>query len=207
MLLWLHTIASLDYEQATSAKAAVHRELCTLDETGPALCDGTHAGTELTESSRGLHGTLPTSLGTAELHVLDLATNRISGTLPTEIGRLTHLKKLLLHDNLMSGTLPSELGQLTALTHLYVQGNLFSGSLPSELGLLNPAFCYLLTPQSAQPADAGDRNRFACPLPKLSAGCSQNGLGFAARDAHDPAATCDGAELDGKLAYFPSSES
>ena len=66
-----------------------------------------------------------------------------------------------------------------------------------------PPESHFLRGQTAA-SEAADTNRFACPLPKLSAGCSQNGLAFAARDAHYPAATCGGAELDGKLSYFPS---
>jgi len=60
----------------------------------------------------------------------------MTGTLPSELGRLTQLFILQLFENLMTGTLPSELGMLSNITDLILDLNQFTGSVPTELGLL-----------------------------------------------------------------------
>ena len=69
----------------------------------------------------------------------------ISGTIPTEIGSLTALTKLVVGENKMSGTIPETIGLLTMLVSLFlgsasgfpqVDASLLSGTLPSSLGNL-----------------------------------------------------------------------
>ena len=67
---------------------------------------------------------------------LDLSGNGLSGTLPSELGRLTNLEYLYLFTNQLSGSLPSSLGNLTNLKELDLRYNQLSGSLPSSLGNL-----------------------------------------------------------------------
>ncbi len=62
--------------------------------------------------------------------------NQLSGTLPSEIGNLTHLDTLYLRENQLSGTIPSEIGNLTQLSMLYLRGNELSGAIPPEIGNL-----------------------------------------------------------------------
>ena len=58
------------------------------------------------------------------LSVSVIASNKLGGTLPSELGRLTELTSLVLGklfviaDNQFDGTVPSELGRLTQLTYL-----------------------------------------------------------------------------------------
>jgi hypothetical protein len=59
---------------------------------------------------------------------------------PAELGALTALTMLFLHDNKLT-SLPAELGALTAVTQLYLSGNQLT-SLPAELGALT-ALTYL----------------------------------------------------------------
>ncbi|CAL0304421.1 unnamed protein product [Lupinus luteus] len=65
--------------------------------------------------------------------LLDVSYNSLSGTLPTEIGKLVHLGLLDLSENKFSGVIPSSLGSCTSLVTLYLQGNYFEGNIPQTL--------------------------------------------------------------------------
>ena len=54
---------------------------------------------------------------------LQLGYNRLRGTIPTEIGRLTRLSELTLSNNDLGGTLPKELGMLPNLQSLNLTAN------------------------------------------------------------------------------------
>jgi hypothetical protein len=47
--------------------------------------------------------------------MLDLTKGGFYGTLPTEVGSLTHMRYLYLNDNAFHGAIPTELGALTGL--------------------------------------------------------------------------------------------
>uniref|UniRef100_A0A6N2LH96 Leucine-rich repeat-containing N-terminal plant-type domain-containing protein n=1 Tax=Salix viminalis TaxID=40686 RepID=A0A6N2LH96_SALVM len=47
-----------------------------------------------------------------------LIVNRLTGTIPPEIGNITTLEQLVLEDNLLGGSLPPDLGNLTRLRRL-----------------------------------------------------------------------------------------
>ena len=75
---------------------------------------------------------------------LELAHNRLSGTIPSELGTLGHLGRLFLHGNELSGEIPPELGNLFNLTSLSLSENQLHGTIPRELGnLTNLAGLYL----------------------------------------------------------------
>ena len=69
-----------------------------------------------------------------------LSNSNLDGTIPSQLGLLTSLRRLNLSATngrgRISGTLPSELGRLTALQQLHFYGNTISGSLPN-LGMLS----------------------------------------------------------------------
>jgi len=72
-----------------------------------------------------------------QMLTLDLDYNNLNGTLPIEIGLLSHLRRVELYGGpsaYMSGTLPSQLALLTDLEALSVRGNAFLGTIPSEIG-------------------------------------------------------------------------
>ena len=54
---------------------------------------------------------------------IDLASQNLSGTIPSELGDLTNLTGLHLFVNQLSGPIPPELGDLSNLTYLYLYGN------------------------------------------------------------------------------------
>ena len=81
-----------------------------------------------------LTGTLPPELGGLdELRALVLDWNYLSGSIPPELGSLKKLRSLILIDNYLSGSIPPELGNLTNLSTLYLWGNRFTGCIPTAL--------------------------------------------------------------------------
>eukprot|EP00546_Thalassionema_frauenfeldii_P000688 CAMPEP_0178937246 /NCGR_PEP_ID=MMETSP0786-20121207/25641_1 /TAXON_ID=186022 /ORGANISM="Thalassionema frauenfeldii, Strain CCMP 1798" /LENGTH=996 /DNA_ID=CAMNT_0020615777 /DNA_START=312 /DNA_END=3302 /DNA_ORIENTATION=+ len=84
-----------------------------------------------------LSGPIPTQLGLlSRLSKLVLGTNGITGTIPTEIGQLEHLKHLNLAQNEISGNIPSEVARLTLLENIHLNENKIGGTIPIELGQL-----------------------------------------------------------------------
>ena len=89
-------------------------------------------------ADNGLEGTIPTELGNlSELRRLNLDRNQLSGTIPTELGNLSELRGLSLYSNQLSGTIPTELGNLSDLKILWLGANQLTGPIPSELGNLS----------------------------------------------------------------------
>ena len=88
-----------------------------------------------------LSGTLPAELAaTGALLRLSAWNNpRLSGTLPTELGRHMKLFYLWLRHDALSGTLPTQLGRLTQLRTVYLGQQHISGVLPTELALAGGA--------------------------------------------------------------------
>jgi len=71
------------------------------------------------------------------LATLILTNNNLVGSIPTEIGNLTHLTGLALSHTQLSGSIPVEIGNLTNLTTLHLSDNQLSGNIPPEIGNLN----------------------------------------------------------------------
>jgi hypothetical protein len=62
-----------------------------------------------------------------------LVYNHLTGVIPAELGNLTSLEELYLHDNHLTGTIPAELGNLTNLDILLLDSNQLTGPIPTEL--------------------------------------------------------------------------
>ena len=67
---------------------------------------------------------------------LNLQDNSLSGHIPSQLGILAALTKLLLGNNRLSGEIPAELGNLSSLESMDLWNNSLSGEIPSELGNL-----------------------------------------------------------------------
>jgi len=81
-----------------------------------------------------LVGTIPSSLFTKNIIVIDLSSNFLSGTIPKEIINMNlHTQQFILSRNLLSGTLPTELNnvQFSDLFKFDISHNNLQGSLPS----------------------------------------------------------------------------
>ena len=68
---------------------------------------------------------------------INLEGNNLTGTIPAELGNLSHLTHLYLASNRLSGPIPPELGDLSNLSQLTLADNQLSGAIPSELGNLS----------------------------------------------------------------------
>ena len=79
----------------------------------------------------------PHSLCRTNLTTLQLEGLKLTGTLPTCIGRLKELTSLTLRRNYLSGDLPTEIGQLSELITLQLGTNGFSRPIPIELAVLS----------------------------------------------------------------------
>ncbi|KAL6654951.1 hypothetical protein ACP70R_008416 [Stipagrostis hirtigluma subsp. patula] len=84
-----------------------------------------------------ISGTIPFGISNlVGLNQLQISNNQFTGILPESIGRLNSLQVLGFNNNHLTGLLPSSLGNLTKLLHLFTDYNLFEGPLPRSLGSL-----------------------------------------------------------------------
>ncbi|KAF0934175.1 hypothetical protein E2562_023435 [Oryza meyeriana var. granulata] len=69
---------------------------------------------------------------------IDVSSNKLTGTIPDDFGKLTNLTLLFLYNNKLNGSIPSSIGLLPKLTDIRLFDNMLSGSLPPELGKHSP---------------------------------------------------------------------
>ena len=101
---------------------------------------------ELGSPKNELSGEIPAELGNlTSLTWLFLHENELSGEIPTELGSLTSLKRLYLTQNMLSGAIPVALGKLTNLEYLSLSQNELSGEIPVELGNLTSLYFLALS--------------------------------------------------------------
>ena len=99
--------------------------------------------TTINLQSNSLEGSLPSEIGMLlSLTFLDLDFNLINGTIPSEIGMLSSLYWLYLHQNSITGTIPTEIGMLSSLERLVLYDNSITGTIPTELCTLTNTFIY-----------------------------------------------------------------
>ncbi len=121
---------------------------------------------------RYLSGTIPTEIGRLSFNLaggLYLHGNRISGTIPTEIGMLSKLSAYVMLDyNSLSGTIPTELSRLSHLMGgIFLRNNRLSGRVPVELAVLSQGWDAAGQPDAdLQKAVSSKRARRASPAPK-----------------------------------------
>lgn len=113
----------------------------------------------------GLEGTIPQTLFDAltDLTIVDFTGNKLSGTLPTQVGKLRNVQMFVLGENSLSGTVPTEIRTIGShalpdeealslddfnnhyneviayqssrgLSHLDLSHNSFNGTLPTTIG-------------------------------------------------------------------------
>ena len=87
----------------------------------------------------GLSGSLPRELGTlSHLRQLEISGNsRLTGRIPAEVGNLVNLESLFLQKNWLTGSIPAALGRLGNLDWIGLDNNPLTGSIPTDLGRLS----------------------------------------------------------------------
>jgi hypothetical protein len=103
-----------------------------------------------------------------ELH---LGSNKLTGSIPTELGNLSKLGGLELNDNLLSQTIPSEIGKLLNMSVLLVTNNELSGEVPPKVCELRIPGLGMLGTFEADCEPFGQYGRLSCPYPKCCSEC------------------------------------
>ncbi|KAJ1414135.1 Serine-threonine/tyrosine-protein kinase, catalytic domain [Sesbania bispinosa] len=95
-----------------------------------------------------------------KVQMLDLNGLSLEGTLAPELGKLAHLKSLVLSKNNFSGTIPKELGDLGKLELLDLRENNLSGSIPAEITRMLSLKHLLLCDNKIEGSDSQDQGKF-----------------------------------------------
>nr|XP_010921615.1 probable LRR receptor-like serine/threonine-protein kinase At1g53430 isoform X1 [Elaeis guineensis] len=83
-----------------------------------------------------LNGSIPANWASLPLTQLSLLGNRISGSIPRELGSIISLQSLVLENNQLQDSIPTSLGNLNNLKQFLASANNLSGELPDSLGNL-----------------------------------------------------------------------
>ena len=92
---------------------------------------------KLNLSSNNLYGSLPTEIGELKgLEYIELSYNELNGIFPLEIVKLQNLRAINLSNNIFQGTIPPRIKHIKLLNEFMLSSNQFTGTLPSEIGKL-----------------------------------------------------------------------
>lgn len=127
----------------SSASSAASLESLNLAATGLRFLNGLQKLSALPNfrflslASNGLSGPIPSGVfSLTKLEDLDLSYNDFTGTLSADIGALTKLKSFNINGANLTGQLPESIGSLVNLENLWAPENKFSGTLPKALNSL-----------------------------------------------------------------------
>uniref|UniRef100_A0A803KVC4 non-specific serine/threonine protein kinase n=1 Tax=Chenopodium quinoa TaxID=63459 RepID=A0A803KVC4_CHEQI len=119
-------------------------------------CPGVQSGDDFILDT-SMSGTLSPFLGNLTyLQLLDLSNlKELTGPIPPQLGKLSHLTNIFLNTNKLNGSLPSSLSGLIKLKKLYLSQNRLSGIIPNSV---------LQSLKSISELDLSE-NQFSGPIP------------------------------------------
>jgi len=115
--------------------------------------------TELDLANNKLVGTIPANLGNmVKMQGLFLSNNKLHGPIPVQLlhSDMAQLTQIFVHGNLLSGTVPVGLADLPKLKNLFIDDNKFTGTVPPELCARN--FNELFFQSDSVPVRGGDKD-------------------------------------------------
>ncbi|KAL3564751.1 hypothetical protein D5086_032797, partial [Populus alba] len=83
-----------------------------------------------------LSGNIPPEWANTKLEILSIAVNRLTGPIPSYLGKIITLRGLNIQNNMFSGIVPPELGNLVNLENINLSANNLTGELPLALSNL-----------------------------------------------------------------------
>ncbi|KAF8034304.1 hypothetical protein BT93_C0563 [Corymbia citriodora subsp. variegata] len=89
---------------------------------------------ELYMYSTNVSGSIPRAVRAANLSVIDLSDNNLTGTIPEYFGKLQNLSRLYLEFNQLSGQIPEGIGRLPTLSDVLLSNNNLWGTIPPDFG-------------------------------------------------------------------------
>ena len=94
--------------------------------------------TQISMVNYGVHGTIPTSIGSLQqlTYFSFLQSNSLTGRIPSALGFLTNLQYFNVWGNSLTGEIPSSIGLISSLTYIEMGYNQLSGSIPTTIGYL-----------------------------------------------------------------------
>jgi len=106
--------------------------ICFDEDAYPEL---SHLVSKISLPQYGVSGSLPPEIGyLSHLRNLTLSENDITGPLPSTITKLTNLLALDLEKNKIQGQLPNNMDQFKSLLYIHLSSNKLKGKIPPSLG-------------------------------------------------------------------------
>jgi len=84
-----------------------------------------------------LTGSIPTEIGKCySMSTFAVTGNKLTGPIPSEIGNMKNIERLMLTNNTISGTIPNEIKRARTMRDLSLSNNRITGTIPPEIGKL-----------------------------------------------------------------------
>ncbi|KAL3744873.1 hypothetical protein ACJRO7_014046 [Eucalyptus globulus] len=127
-------------ETVSDMEALEHLDLGKNPLTGeiPASIFALRNLSELYVYETNVSGSIPQAVSAANLCVIDLSYNNLTGNIPEDFGKLRNLCSLILEFNQLSGRIPEGIGRLPALSDVRLSKNNLSGTIPPDFGNFSP---------------------------------------------------------------------
>lgn len=108
---------------------------------GGIYCDDSSSVTRITMSNNNMKGSIPKEIGLlSHLHELDLEQNQLTGSIPDSIDKLTSLLYIDLDKNNLAGTIPEGVYNLLLLQAIDLDTNKLTGTISTRIGQLTDLY-------------------------------------------------------------------